>query len=89
MELVAQKLTTTCLGTMITGEPVEEIGDTEKFSLASEKTKVHLRLLGGKETATNGRQRKPAMIQQVNWKKNNLRITVCDFSYLQRLVRRV
>jgi hypothetical protein len=66
LEHVAQKRIITCLGTMIVGARVEETGDTEKFSLASETTKVLLRLLGGSEAVTNGKLRRLATTQQVN-----------------------
>ena len=57
----------TCLGLMIIGAVVRENGVTEKFLPVLEMTKILLRLLGGREIATDGKHRKLATIQQVKY----------------------
>jgi len=52
---------------MIIGAVVRENGVTEKFLPVLEMTKILLRLLGGREIATDGKHRKLATIQQVKY----------------------
>ena len=52
---------------MIIGAVVRDNGVTEEFLPVLEKTGILLRLLGGREIATDGKHRRLATIQQVKY----------------------